>query len=80
MAATPTPRPTRVDPAAAAAGGQRANPALAPLLGAGLVVWLGYEASFYATIATMLAALIVLVWKVEEPRRKRLASLEPKGK
>lgn len=54
--------------------------ALAPLMGAGLVVWLGYDASFYATIATMLAALVVLVWKVEEPRRKRLANLGPDGK
>ena len=55
--------------------------ALAPLLGAGLVVWVGYEASFCATIVTMAVALGVLVWKVEEPRRKRLANhIEPDGK
>ena len=53
---------------------------LAPLLGAGLVVWLGYEASFYATIVTMIAALLVLVWKVDEPRRRRLMREGPDGK
>jgi MFS family permease len=45
--------------------------AVAPLLGAGLVVLWGYEASFWATIITMCAALIVMIWKVEEPRRAR---------
>lgn len=45
---------------------------LAPLIGAGLVVLWGYQASFYLTIATMAAALAVLVWKVEEPRKRRL--------
>jgi hypothetical protein len=44
---------------------------VAPLLGAGLVVLWGYEASFWATIITMCAALIVMIWKVEEPRRAR---------
>ncbi len=53
---------------------------LAPLLGAGLAMWLGYEASFYATIATLIVALGVLVWKVEEPRRKRATHIEPDGK
>ena len=45
--------------------------AVAPLLGAGVVVLGGYEASFWATIITMCAALIVMIWKVEEPRRAR---------
>jgi MFS family permease len=55
--------------------------ALAPLLGAGLVVAFGYESAFYATMATMALALGVLVWKVDEPR-KRLAHhhIEPDGK
>jgi MFS family permease len=53
---------------------------LAPLLGAGLVVGLGYEASFYATIITMVAALGVLVWKVDEPRKRRMMHIEPDGK
>lgn len=44
--------------------------ALGPLMGAGLVLLWGYEASFWATIATMAAALVVLVWKVDEPRRR----------
>jgi MFS family permease len=50
--------------------------ALAPLLGAGLVVLWSYEASFYATILTVALALIVLVWKVDEPRR-RIQHVEP---
>ena len=49
--------------------------ALAPLIGAGMVLWLGYDASFYATIATMVVALGVLVWKVDEPRRRRVPGL-----
>lgn len=48
--------------------------ALAPLLGAGLVIAWGYEASFVATIVTMVMALGVLVWKVEEPRKRRAGS------
>ncbi len=44
--------------------------ALAPLLGAGLVVFWGYEASFIATIVCVVLALGVLVWKVDEPRRR----------
>ncbi len=43
---------------------------LAPLLGAGLVLVWGYESSFWATIVSMSAALVVLIWKVEEPRRR----------
>ena len=50
--------------------------AIAPLIGAGLVVVWNYEASFYATILTVAVALIVLVWKVEEPRR-RIHHVEP---
>ena len=46
--------------------------ALAPLLGAALVLLWGYEASFWATLVTMAAALAVLVWKVDEPRRRRV--------
>jgi hypothetical protein len=44
--------------------------ALAPLLGAGLVLWWGYEASFFATIVSVMIALAILVWKVYEPRRR----------
>lgn len=47
--------------------------ALAPLTGAGLVLLWGYEAAFWATLATMGAALVVLIWKVDEPRRRRRA-------
>jgi MFS family permease len=55
--------------------------ALAPLLGAGLVLLWGYESSFYATLATMVLALGVLVWKVDEPRRRRRHHhVEPDGK
>jgi MFS family permease len=46
--------------------------ALAPLIGAGMAMLWGYESAFYATIATVTLALGVLVWKVEEPRIKRL--------
>lgn len=45
--------------------------ALAPLLGAGLVVLLGYVASFWAAIATMAVALVIAIWKMDEPRRRR---------
>jgi MFS family permease len=44
--------------------------ALAPLLGAGLVLLWGYEASFFATIVSVTIALAILVWKVDEPRRR----------
>ncbi|HEX5006079.1 MAG TPA: MFS transporter [Hyphomonadaceae bacterium] len=50
--------------------------ALAPLLGAGLVVLWGYEASFYGTILSVALALGILVWKVDEPRR-RIHHVEP---
>ena len=45
--------------------------ALAPLVGAALVLAWGYEAAFWGTLATMAAALIVMVWKVEEPRKRK---------
>ncbi len=45
--------------------------AVAPLLGAGLVVMLGYAASFWAGIAAMTVALAVAIWKMEEPRKRR---------
>jgi hypothetical protein len=45
-----------------------------------VLAW-GYQASFYATLATMTLALGVLVWKVDEPRkRKRHPHVEPDGK
>lgn len=44
--------------------------ALAPLLGAGLVVMWGYESSFWATMVAMVLAFVVMIWKVEEPRRR----------
>jgi hypothetical protein len=46
--------------------------ALAPLLGAGLVLLWGYHAAFLATVATMAVALVVTIWKVDEPRRRRV--------
>jgi MFS family permease len=51
--------------------------ALAPLIGGGLVVLWGYEASFFATILTVAIALIVLVWKVDEPRHRSPGHAEP---
>lgn len=45
--------------------------ALAPLLGAGLVVLWGYEASLWASMASMAVALAISVWKMDEPRRRR---------
>jgi MFS family permease len=53
--------------------------ALAPLIGGGLVVLWGYEASFFATILTVAIALIVLVWKVDEPRHRSPGHAEPDG-
>ncbi|MDP3739405.1 MAG: MFS transporter [Hyphomonadaceae bacterium] len=50
--------------------------ALAPLMGAGLVVLWGYESAFFATLITIVIALVVLVWKVDEPRR-RIKHVEP---
>ena len=43
--------------------------ALAPLVGAGLVLVWGYQASFWASMAAMVIALGVAFWKMEEPRR-----------
>jgi MFS family permease len=51
--------------------------AIAPLLGAGLVLLWGYEASFFATIIAMAIALVILVWKVDEPRRRAPGHAEP---
>lgn len=51
--------------------------ALAPLLGGGLVLLWGYESAFYATMFTVALALIVLVWKVEEPRGRTSGHVEP---
>jgi MFS family permease len=45
--------------------------ALAPLIGGGLVLLWGYEAAFWATIVAIAISLVVLVWKVDEPRRRR---------
>jgi len=53
--------------------------ALAPLLGAALVLLSGYEAAFWATLAAMAAALTVTVWKVDEPRLRRTRAHEPPG-
>jgi predicted MFS family arabinose efflux permease len=52
---------------------------LAPLLGAGLVMVWGYQSSFWATMIAMAAAFVVMVWKVEEPRR-RIAPNDISGK
>ena len=45
--------------------------ALAPLVGAGLVLLWGYEASFWASMAMMAIALGVAWWRMEEPRKRR---------
>lgn len=45
--------------------------ALAPLVGAGLVLLWGYEASFWASVAMMAIALGVGLWRMEEPRKRR---------
>jgi MFS family permease len=44
--------------------------AVAPLLGAGLVLLWGYQSAIGATIATMAIALVVAIWKMDEPRRR----------
>ena len=44
--------------------------ALAPLVGAVLVLLWGYKSSFWATMVVMALAFVVMVWKVEEPRRR----------
>ncbi len=45
--------------------------AFAPLLGAGLVLLWGYQSAFWASVATMAAALAIAIWKMDEPRRSR---------
>lgn len=44
--------------------------ALAPLLGAGLVLVWGYPVAIWATVITMTVAMIVIVAKVDEPRHR----------
>ena len=44
--------------------------ALAPLVGAGLVLLSGYHLALWTTLATMTSALVVLVAKVDEPRHR----------
>jgi MFS family permease len=44
--------------------------ALAPLVGAGLVLLSGYHLALWTTLATMSTALVVLVAKVDEPRHR----------
>lgn len=44
--------------------------ALAPLLGGALVVAYGYNAAFIATIVAIALALVIVVLKVDEPRRR----------
>ena len=48
--------------------------ALAPLAGGILSVAFGYPAAFVATLACVAASLVVLLWKVDEPRRRPPAS------
>ncbi len=45
--------------------------ALAPLLGGALVVAYGYQSAFIATIVAIALALVIVVLKVDEPRRRR---------
>jgi MFS family permease len=47
--------------------------ALAPLLGGSLTVMLGYQAAFLATLVSVAIALVLLVWKVDEPRHRKPA-------
>jgi MFS family permease len=47
--------------------------ALGPLLGGVLASTLGYALLFQCSIGCVLAALLVLIWLVEEPRRQRRA-------
>ena len=44
--------------------------ALAPLVGAGLVLLWGYQVALWATVVTMVIAMAVLVAKVDEPRNR----------
>lgn len=43
---------------------------LAPLLGGVLAMVWGYKAAFIATIVSVAISLVILVWKVDEPRRR----------
>jgi MFS family permease len=45
--------------------------ALAPLIGGALAVSLGYDAAFVATLVCVAVALVLLVWKVDEPRHRK---------
>jgi MFS family permease len=51
--------------------------ALAPLIGGGLAAIWGYPAAFVATLACSAVALALTIWKVEEPRRRRVAGEAP---
>lgn len=44
--------------------------AAAPLIGAALAVGISYEATFVATFVTLLASLVLMLWKVDEPRHR----------
>lgn len=44
--------------------------ALAPLLGALLATLIGYDAAFGAALACLIAAVVVIVWKMDEPRHR----------
>ncbi len=50
--------------------------ALAPLIGGALTLLWGYDAAFVASIVTVVIALALLLWKVDEPRG-RLAVESP---
>jgi MFS family permease len=45
--------------------------ALAPLIGGVLAVAWGYTAAFAASLACVSIALVLSVWKVDEPRRRK---------
>ena len=45
--------------------------ALAPLIGGALTLLAGYEAAFAATLISVGIALLLLVWKVDEPRHRK---------
>jgi MFS family permease len=47
--------------------------ALAPLIGGALTLLLGYEAAFVGTLVSVGVALLLLVWKVDEPRHRKPA-------
>jgi len=43
---------------------------IAPVVGGLLAMWLGYQAAFLATLVSVAIALVILVWKVDEPRKR----------